>query len=101
MVHVVMPFLSSVRTGRCAASANLPEGQTADLEGRALVARRNALCGLFQRPYGPLPCGRRVVCRRGSRELLNQDFYSCGAESGYKQGQKYQSYGVAPGHLCF
>jgi hypothetical protein len=31
MVHVVMPFLSSVRTGRCAASANL-------LEGRALVA---------------------------------------------------------------
>jgi hypothetical protein len=55
----------------------------------------------FQRPRGPLSCGRRVVWQRGSRELLNQNLYSCGAESGYEHRQKYQSYGLAPGHLCF
>jgi ABC-type hemin transport system ATPase subunit len=38
MPHVVMPFLSSARTGRCAVSASLPEGQTVDLKGRALAA---------------------------------------------------------------
>jgi hypothetical protein len=64
-------------------------------------ARRSALCGLFQRPHGPLSCARRVVWQRGLRELLNQDFYSRGAESGYEYGQKYQLYGHAPGHLCF
>jgi hypothetical protein len=31
-----------------------------------------------------------VVWRRGSRELLNQNSYSCGAESGYEHGQNYQ-----------
>jgi hypothetical protein len=63
-------------------------------------SRRKALCGLFQRPRGLLSCGRRVVWQRGSRELLNQNLYSCGAESGYEHRQKYQSYGLAPGHLC-
>jgi hypothetical protein len=52
--------------------------------------RAGALITLFAPPW-----------QRGSRELLNQDFYSCGAESGYEHGQKYQSYGLAPGHLCF
>jgi hypothetical protein len=32
----------------------------------------------------------RGVWQRGSRELLNQNFYSYGAESGYEHGQKYQ-----------
>jgi hypothetical protein len=64
-------------------------------------SRRKALCGLFQRPRGLLSCGRRVVWQRGSRELLNQNLYSCGAESGYKHRQEHQSYGLAPGHIVF